>query len=264
MKLLTCFSVLILAGICLMPGPAPASAEDEALVSLLDKVSQRINSYQEMKNYKVEEIEKNFEMNKKWETTKKTIIRRMVRRIDGKVETEFLEVTETENGKTTDVTEKFIKGAEKLNEKTREDAENDPIEKEEEDPTIVLLDNFFPFDETKRSEFDIHRLNDVVMDGKDVFVFESVAKTKDEERFEGTCYIDQKTLDIMKIDVKPSKNPNFVKEMEMEIDFEVLPEGYFVMKKMKAKVEAKIVFKTIRQISETEYVNREILYPDAS
>lgn len=50
--------------------------------------------------------------------------------------------------------------------------------------------------------------------------------------------------------------------MEMEIDFEVLPEGYIVMKKMKAKVVAKMVIKTIRQITETEYFDYEVLLPE--
>ena len=258
MKSLEWYLLLILAGICLIMGPVSVSAEDEPLVSLLDRISQRINSYPENKNYQVEVLTRIIEMNKQWEPEKTTIIKAIGKAINGEEDSEILAATETQDGKTSDITEKITKQAEKQKEKARHDAEKKADGKETKNP----LTEFFPFDETKRSEFDFHRLDDGVIDGKDVFIIESAAKTKDAERLEGKYYIDQETLDIVKIDVKPSKNPMFVNNVGMEIDFKVLPEGYYVMKKMKAKVDAKIVFKSIRQISETEYQNYEILHPD--
>jgi hypothetical protein len=257
MKKLKLFSIIALAGFCFLVGPAPASAEDEALVSLMDKISQRINSYPENNNYKAKVLTKVIEMNKQWEPKKTTIIKAITKSRHGDEESEILEATETENGKTSDVTEKVAEQAEKQKEKARHDAEKKQGGKETRNP----LDDFFPFDETKRSGFDFRKLDNAVVDGRDVYVIESDAKTKDENRFEGKYYIDQRTLDILKIDVKPSENPLFVKEIRMEIDFEILPEGNFVMKKMTVKAVAKLVFKTIRQVTETEYYDYEILHP---
>lgn len=165
-----------------------------------------------------------------------------------------MEATETEDGKTTDITEKISEQVKKQKKNSGDNTGETTPEKEAANP----FGDFLPFDETQRSEFDFHRLDEDVVDGKDVLVIESVARTKNKERFEGKYYIDQKTLDVLKIDIKPSENPFFVKEMRMEMDFEVLPEGNFVMKKMKAKAVAKLVVKTIRQVAEVEYSNYQI------
>ena len=75
MKSQECFSILILTGICFLMGPVPAFAEEEALVPLIDKISQRINSYPENNNYEVIVLTENTEMNKQWEPKKKQLLK---------------------------------------------------------------------------------------------------------------------------------------------------------------------------------------------
>jgi len=53
--------------------------------------------------------------------------------------------------------------------------------------------------------------------------------------------------------LKPSKNPKYVKEFEIEMSFEVLPQGYFVLRKSKARINGGIFIKRIRMTSEEEY-----------
>jgi hypothetical protein len=258
MKLSNCFSALILSVTCFMTGAAPALAEDETPVSLLNNISQRIETYPEMETYKVEQIEKKTEMNKKWEPVETTTIRQTVSYMDGKVAFEILEATKTKEGKTTDISEEHLEKIKKQNEK------NAQADETTDDSASEFLNTFFPFKESTRSDFDIRRLDDAAMEGKKVFILESTAKKKDKNRFEGKCYIDPNTFDVLKIDVKPSKNPKFVKDMRMEMMFEVLPDQYFVMKNMKVKVDAKLVFKPIREISEIEFVSYEFFDPDGT
>jgi len=87
----------------------------------------------------------------------------------------------------------------------------------------------------------------------------SKAKTKDEKLWEGKYYIDQESFDVLKLEIKPSKNPKHVKELEFEMKFQVLPGGYFVVKKVRARINGGIFIKRIRMISEDEYSDYEII-----
>ena len=86
-----------------------------------------------------------------------------------------------------------------------------------------------------------------------------MAKEKDEQIYEGKFYIDQTTYDILKVRVKPSKNPRFVEELDMDIDFEVLREGKFTRRRSRTRVDGGLLFKRFRMIVEEEYFDIEIL-----
>ena len=93
-----------------------------------------------------------------------------------------------------------------------------------------------------------------------VFLVEAKAKEKDEKLFEGKYYIDQTTFDVLKIQVKPSKIPKFVDEMDIEMNFKVLPEGNLVIKSTKTRGSGRVLLIPFRQISEAEYSDYEIMH----
>ena len=166
-----------------------------------------------------------------------------------------IEAVEIEDGNTKNIIEITAEQTKKQIEETNKQRREQKAPKEPEN----TLNTFFPFEESKRARFKFSRLNDSTINERPVFVIEAVAIEKDEQLFEGEFYIDQKTYDVLKARIKPSENPKFVKELDMDIDFEVLPEGNFIRRRSKTRVNVGPFFMRVRAIVEEEYSDIDIL-----
>ena len=259
MKMKRYFEISVLIGCFFMNGLAPASAQEEDLSPLLDKIEKRANSYPENDNWKARIVTKNAEMDKKWRTTKTTITTMIVKTVDNVLSSEILEAVEIEDGVTKDITEEIAKQTEEQIERSNEQRAEQKSQEETEDSSNQL----FPFDKKKRAKFVFNRLDDASINEKPVFLIEAVAKEKEENLYEGKYYIDQETYDVLKVQVKPSKNPMLVKELDIDIDFEVLPEGNRIERKSRTRVNGGPFFKRVRMIFEVEYFDIEILDSNA-
>jgi hypothetical protein len=249
------FVISVLAGMFYIAGLIPVSAQEEDLGPLLGKISKRMNSYPENDNWKARIVTKNAEMDEEWQPKKTIITTVIIKSVDNMLSSEVLEAMETEDGAINDITEKIAKQTEEQIERTNKQTS----EQMEQKGTENSPDPRIPFDEGKRPKYTYHRLDDAVINERPVFLIEAVAKEKDQGLFEGKYYIDQETYDVLKAQVKPSKNPKFVKELDMDIDFEVLPEGNYIEKKSKTRVNGGPFFKRVRMIFEVEYFDIEIL-----
>ena len=168
---------------------------------------------------------------------------------------ELLEAVEIEDGKTKGISTKV---AAQFKEQM-ESANKETTDRKGQKVTENEYDVFFPFNENKIANYEFKRLNDDVINEKHVYIIESIAKEKDEKLFEGKYYIDKKTCDVLKAQITPSKNPKFVKDLYMDIDFEVLPEGNFIRMRSKTQVNGGFLFKRTRMIFEEEYSDVKIL-----
>lgn len=259
MKMKRYFAILVLVGCFFTSGLAPASAQEEDLVPLLDKTAKRRSSYPENDNWKARIVTKNAEMDKQWRTEKTTITTMIVKSVDNVISAEILEAVEIEDGITKDITQEIAEQTKEQMERRNEQRAEQKSQEETEGSSNTLL----PFDENKRDKFAFHRLDDAFINERPVFLIEAVAKEKEEDLFEGKFYIDQETYDVLKVQVKPSKNPMFVKELDIDIDFEVLPEGNRFERKTWTRVDGGPFFKRVRMIIEVEYFDIEILDSDA-
>ena len=259
MKIERYFIIPVLVGCFFIYGLASASAQEENLVPMLEKIAKRMNSYPENSNWKYEIVTKVTEMDKQWQPKKTTITTGIVKDVDNVLSGEILKAVEIEDGITKDVTQKIAKQTEKQ----IEEANKERSEQKGRKRTENEYDAFFPFNENKRAKFAFHILDDNVINQRPVFIIEAVAKEKDEQLFEGRYYIDQKTYDVLKARIKPSKNPKFVKELDMDIDFEVLPEGNFIRRRSRTRVDGGLLIKHVRMIVEEEYSDFEILDSNA-
>ena len=259
MKIKRYLAITVLFGCFIINGLTHASAQEEDLVTLLDKTAKRMSSYPENDNSKVRIVTKSMEMDKEWQTTKTTIITMIVKSVDNVPSIEILKAEEIENGNTKDITQKIAEQTQEQIERSNEQRAEQESQEETEDSSNQL----FPFDENKRTKFVFHRLDDAFINERPVFLIEAVAKEKEEGLYEGKYYIDQETYDVLKIQVKPSKNPMLVKELDMDIDYEVLPEGNRYERKNRTRVYGGPFFKRIRMIIETEYFDFEILDSNA-
>jgi len=259
MKFKCCAILLILfvtgTLICL----SSAGAQDKDLELLMDKIASRIESYPKDINWKAICVEKESKMNKQWQPEETRTTKSIVKFIDGKQDQEILEVLELKDGKTKNVTKEVIKQAEEMREKMKKAAAKEKDKNREKNKEEDSLSVLFPFTRDKREKYNFKKLDDAVLDGVTVFLIEAKVKEKDEKLLEGRYYIDQKTYDVLRIHVKPSKIPKIVDEIEMEIGFNVLPEGIIVMKKTKMRGSAGMLGMHMRQLAEVEYSDYQVL-----
>jgi len=231
-------------------------AQDTDLTPLLNKISRRQDSYPKYDSWKVSVMDTTTKMNKNWQPKEVKVIKKLVTVINQEQTEEVLEVLVTKKGVTKDITKKYIQEANKQKEKERKRKGK----KEDNGGTFTLSDEeIFPFRQEKRESYNYLKLEDSYLEDRPVYVLKSKAKTEDEKLWEGKYYIDQESFDVLKLKIKPSKNPKHVKELEFEMSFQVLPGGYFVVKKVRARINGGIFIKRIRMITEEEYSDYEII-----
>jgi hypothetical protein len=249
----------VVANICLL---SSVKAQETEQSQLLEKVVQKLDSYPKYENWKALVVTTLTRMDKNWKPQKVTIIDRIVNVTSQERNDEILKAVETEKGMTRDITQKYIKEMKERQEKARkeeEDRKKKGEKEEERDRREMKLEEFFPFSVRDRVNYEFAKLEDANFEGQPVFVLESKAKIKNENLWEGRYYISKESFDILKIEVQPSKNPKFVQELQIEMAFRILPQGYFVLRKIKTKINGGMFLKHIRMITEEEYTDFEII-----
>ncbi|MFC1838486.1 hypothetical protein ACFL1N_02820 [Thermodesulfobacteriota bacterium] len=255
MKIKLYLIIPFLLGCLFINGLEPALAGDEDIAPLLEKITNRLNSYSDNSNWTYRIVNRITEMDKKWRPKKTTITTAIVKDANNMLTGELIKAEEIEDGITRDVTQKLAEQTkEQIESANKERAKN----KDQED-TEDSSEAFLPFGENKKVKFKFNRLDDTTINKIPVYVIEAVAKEKDDQLFEGKYYIDRNTYDVLKARIKPSKKPRLVKELDMDIDFEVLPEGKFIRRRSRTRVNAGIIFKRFRAIIEEEYSDIKIL-----
>jgi hypothetical protein len=261
-KTITGFFCGLLLAAGLAAGPCPSSSgDDPSLVSLLDAVARKIDSYPDFDRWEAVTLTTRSRMDKSWEPEKVTRIRKSVH-VDGRDRQEkVLEASETEKGVTRDITDKMARFYEERARKEREERESGKNAKPGDDgrKAITLTKkDFAPFGPEERSGYDFRRLEDTDMDGVPAVVIETRAKTRKPENVEGKYFFARDTMDVLKVELKPSKNPAFVKLAEMDVEF--MPgQGEPAMKRTRLKVHAGFLFKVVRLIIIEEYTDFRFL-----
>jgi len=237
-----------------------AFVQEDKFEFLIDKVAMRQDSYPKYHNWEALVVFTKTEMDKDWHPQKVTVIEKALKVVNDKETEEVLQVLETEKGMTKDITEKYIKKAKKEKDKKKSEEGEQKAGKEEDKGTIKLShDEIFPFNEEKRKKYDFIMLESSYIGGQEIYILESRAKIKSEDLWEGIYSIDKESFDVLMVKLKPSKNPKHIKEFEIEMNFQVLPEGYFVLQKSKARIDGGIFIKKIRMTVEEERSNYKII-----
>jgi outer membrane lipoprotein-sorting protein len=241
--------VFILLCVCLIITPAIcSSAENEKINQLLDRIETSISQdqieWQAIANSKITEFDK------KGKVTKETRMkRRMITKKDGKVENEILEIIEIEDGKTNDITQKSIEQSKKR------EGENKSGESR---GVTYSEDQLFPFDKKNRANYRYSQLGDSMVDGKHVFVIETSAKEDDTDAIEGKYYFEKELCKILKLVVKPSKMPMFIKDLSMEIDYKIMPENISIINKTITRMKGNFLFQRFDVLMEENYTEHEV------
>ena len=256
---------ILCAGIPLMSGNINDSAADD-VQEIVDKTAQRVLSYPEMSHWKASVLSTMYDMDKKWKPKKTTVVEKTVLMKNNMRSESIIKAVEYKKGKSKDVTQKYINDAYKAREKAaRERRKANKKEDRDGDDGAdrhrreFSMDEMFPFSEKNRENYEFSLLEETNLEGVSVYVVDARARQRTKESFEGKFYIEKGTFDILRAELQLAKNPSAVKLMEMVMDFLVLPEGYFVAKKMYFRIHVGLVVKNIRREAVEEYSDYQIL-----
>ena len=259
-------AVLVFAGLIFGSFGDGLSADhpDPELDALLDALSARIDSYSDLKNWRAAVRSSVTEMDKNWNPEKTTVVRKITTVTEGRSQDEILEVLETKKGVTRDIRERYVREAEERRRKAEERRSASTRDGEGSGGRRELgKDDLAPFSLERRKNFRFSFLPDDEVSGRPVRVVSAEARVKDSEVFEGRYYIDRETLDVLRVELRPSKNPRFVKHLEMDIHFQP-GIGSLALKASHMKIHAGFLLKTMRLAVEEEYTDFEILDPAGS
>jgi len=220
----------------------------DSLIMEIDRRSQEYVDYQDVNMFVSSETRF---MNGQWQPDKIVLTEKRAFQKDGKTWEEIIRMTEKENGREKDLTEKASKEAAKAREKAdRAAAKADSSDKKE---VSLGFGDMFPFSKEKRPSYAFSMLGDTVMDDRRLIRIRAAALKKDEKNFEGVFCIDPETKDVRMADLRPSKNPKFVKNMRMVLSFDVLPGDRMVVTRTWMRVFASLLIKKIRIEAEEMY-----------
>lgn len=235
--------------------------QDADLNALLDRIAERAETRPEIKDWRAKAVSVATEMDKNWQPKKTTRVTKTVAVTGSERSERVIEALQTEKGVTKDLTDEFRREAGEGG-----GAKDKPEENESQTgdgkrgmSRSLSLEELLPFGEKARRNFTFTRLPDEIIEGRTVYILESKAKVKGEKFWEGRYFISPESHDVLRVSLTLSKNPKFVKELSTEIDFQLLPDGNFFIKKTRMKVDAGMVIKHVRMVIEEEYSDIEIL-----
>jgi len=234
-----------------------AQSQSDAVNLILDQAAARIDAFPELDSWQALVTSSQIQMDKKWAPKKQLVIRKRIHIAGDNRREDILEALETKKGTTRDITAEHQERSRKAEAEAEQKSKDGP---DKRDRGYTLTDeNLFPFSSEARKNYVFSLGEDSVFQGVPVLVLESRAKVPQKERMEGRYYLDRESLVVMRAELRPSKVPRVVKTIEMDFWFDVLPEGYLVVKKTRVKVDIAVVVKRIRILTEEEYSEYQVL-----
>jgi hypothetical protein len=262
-------SILTAAGLALfslLPARPGGRGQDGDLAPILDRAAARAAAYVPLESWRASVKSVQTKVDKNWKPEKVTTVSRVVTVRRDDYDERILKAEEVEDGRTKDVTAKYAEDSrERLEKRRRREAERKARGEagpDDEGVRGMTLKEFLPFEAGRRADFTFRRLPDEAVDGRSALVLEVKARVPDEKNWEGAYYLASDNFDILKLVLRPSRNPKFVKELEMEMVLDVLPGDHLVLRSSRVRVNGGIFIKHIRMISEDEYSDYRVPAPD--
>jgi len=228
---------------------ARLSVQTPDAADLVAKIGERQASHPKLDSWQARADSTTFQMNSDWKPKKTTTTEKIVTVDGGGWSEEILRASETEGGKTRDITKKLQEEAQARAEKQ---ARQTPDERKNEQQNRgrrsmdMTRDEVLPFGPDKRSGYDFTVKGEADLDGASVVLLQSRSRVRSKEKLEGVYYIHPETFEVLRAELTLAKKPGPLKRMEMEVDFLVLPEGYQVMKKAVIRIHVGLIVKNIR------------------
>lgn len=245
-----------------VPGPAALEKGGQApgLEAVLNGVEARLKTGFSYKGWASDSTTVITELDKAGRAEKVTRVEKAVRVADGVRTEEIRSAAETKKGRTTDITRRYAeeqRARDAKERQRREEAARKGGPKGGRRSGSFDLDEIMPFASARRSAFDF--VLRPAADGQPLIILEAKAKVPADRSWNGVYAIDPATFDIRRAEVRPSKNPRFVKELWAEADIETLPGGWLFIKRTRFKVDGGIFIKHVRMMVEDAYTGVQLL-----
>lgn len=234
---------------------AQAARPHNELGEFLDKVAARIDSFKQPEDWTASVVTKTMETDKDGRPEKITVVNRIIRVAAGKRSDEILKVLETKSGRTHDITKEYIERQREERERASRRAESGERRGEGSrgGSRRMNIAGFIPFSEKRRPDFVFRLDGEFEEEGRRLVRVQVKSKVKDEQNWEGVYVIDAENYDIVSADLRPSKFPKFVKELEVKARIEILEGRYFFVRNTRFKVDGGNFIKRVRLIVEEDY-----------
>lgn len=255
-------AIFLLLGSAFLASATLKTQATTDVADVVDKTARRLESYPEMSHWQASVLSRKTEMDKNWKPKKETLVQKTVLMKEKIRQEKVHSAVEVKNGKKKDVTQEYINQAYKDMQKAareRKKAKDTDDDESRRRHMELSLDEMFPFSEKNKMNYDFTLLEETALDGISVYVLDAKAKQRTKDFFDGIFYIDKETWDILRAELQLAENPGPLKVMEMGMDFCVLPEGHFALKKMAVRIHVGLVVKNIRQEVIEEYSDYQIL-----
>lgn len=228
---------------------APAPATSPEALALVERLAERIASYPKLESWQARAISTTSRMTADWKPKSTTTSEKIVT-VDGPYwSEEILSATETEDGRTRDVTRKTQQEAADRAAKQRRSS---PEERRADQRSRgrrsldMARDEILPFGLDKRGGYDFTLEGQVELDGASFVLLRSRSRVRSDEKLEGLYFVDPASYDVRRVELTLAKKPGPLKRMEIELDFLVLPEGYHMLAKAVMRIHVGIIVKNIR------------------
>lgn len=243
-------SLALLAKPSMTPPPtAPALAQTPDPAEIVARIGARIAAYPELGSWQARARSTTSRMTAEWKPKTTTAAEKIVT-VDGSFwSEEIVSATETEGGRTRDVTEEMRKEARERAAKQRRstDGERKQDQRSRGRRSLDMArDEVLPFGDDRRSGYDFTVEGSADLAGAPALLLRSRSRVRSDEKLEGLYFVDPLTYDVRRAELTLAKKPGPLKRMEMEVDFLVLPEGYLVMAKAVMRIHVNIIVKNIR------------------
>jgi len=217
------------------------SSDERDINSFLDKVAEKLEQLANNESHSVKVVTIVREMDGNYKLKKLTKIEKIVTKKDSTRHIEIVRAIVTEKGKEKDITEKVRK-------KTKENDKNG------NSGFKLTGKEFFPFSPEQRKKFNFSFAADTIINGKPFKVLEVHAREMNEKLFNGIYYINPQDYSLIVARLSPSKNPKMVKKMNLNLRFDYLDDGRYVIRNFRMSTFAKFLFKKYRFDINESYV----------
>lgn len=217
--------------------------------ALVERIAQRLASYPKVEKWRAKARSTTSRMTADW-TPKSTVTADKIVTVDGLLWSEdIIAATETEDGRTRDVTAKYrdeaLERAEKQKRASAADRKNEQRSRGRRSLDMAR-DEILPFGPDKRAGYDFAVEGTADLGGIPVILLRSRSRVRSDERLEGLYHVSPDTFDVLRAELTLAKRPAPLKRMEIEIDLAVLPEGHQVMTRAVMRVHVGVIVKNIR------------------
>jgi hypothetical protein len=237
----------------------PATGPDA--LALVEKIGARIASYPKLESWQARARSSSSRMTSEWKPKSTTVTEKLVTVDGGLWSEEILSATETEDGKTRDVTKKSQEEAREraAKQKSSTDEQRKSDQRSRGRRSLDMTrDEVLPFGPDKRAGYDFTVEGTADLDGSPAVLLRSRSRVRSDEKLEGLYYVDPETGDVRRAELTLAKKPGPLKRMEMEVDFRVLPEGHQVMTKAVMRIHVGLIVKNIRVEAVESYTDHVV------